>query len=175
MLEENTVKVGRFSQNAQIQVRDEEGSYLFRKEWLQDYGIVKEPGKYVAQVTSDPFLYDPAEYGEDGNPRYIVNLKLVRVEDVPKVIEALTGKEFVKASEVQANFMTGNIWPNDLGEFTQSIPMKKELVEVNIDEVTSKSTGEVKLGVVGNVRVKEARKADKFNMQAAFAGENMPK
>lgn len=153
-----------------VQTRDAEGNFLFRKEWLANYAIIDGPGKYEVTTTSNPNLYDPAEYGEEGNPRYIVNVKAVLREDLAKVAELLHGKEFVKADDLNDVFMNGNIWVND--GVVPELPMKRENITVTIDYVTNRE-GEEVLRITG-IQVQPVKKAPKIDLDALFAGEKAP-
>lgn len=154
------------------QRRDAEGNLLFKRDWLADYIVVDEPGTYEAVTTSTPNLYDPAEYGEEGNPRYIVNVKAVTEENLPKVVETLDGQEFVRIDQTNGLFMNGNIWINEDGE-EPMLPGKRELVKINVNYITNRA-GEEVLGIT-DITVLPTKKGKKINMNALFAGDDMPK
>ena len=154
-----------------VETRTADGELLFKRAWLNDYVVIDEPGTYEVITTSMPNLYDPAEYGEEGNPRYIVNVKAVSEANLPKLVEVLAGKELVKISETNGLFMNGNIWINEDGE-APALPGRRELIKVNVNYVTNR-VGEQVLGIT-DITVLPTKKGKKLNLDALFAAEAMP-
>ena len=155
-----------------VERRAADGELLFRKDWLKDYIVIDEPGTYEVVTTSAPNFYDPEMYGEEGNPRYIVNVKAVTPANLSKLAEVLTGQEFVKISQTNGLFMNGNVWINEDGE-APVLPGKRELIKVNVNFVTNRA-GEEVLGIT-DITVLPTKKGKKINMNALFAGDDMPK
>jgi hypothetical protein len=150
------------------QVRDEEGNFLFRKEWLENYIVIPGPGTYEAVVTSTPFLYIPADYGEEGNPRHIVNVKAVLESNLPALQELLKGKEFVKADDLRGLFLNASVWGADPGQDAPTIPHKRQRVDINVNPVVDKMTGEEVLRIT-DIFVAKPLQAKKVDMKALFA------
>ena len=148
------------SEQAAVQGQSE---FLIKTEWLSNYSIIDGVGKYRLQVTTDPSLYNPADFGEDGNPRYIVNVKAILRSDLPKIAELVKANpEAIKASEIQKLFLNGNVWVNEDGTLSNEVPMKGEFVEAIIDEVESRE-GEMVHRIVG-MKVEKAKKAPKLDL-----------
>lgn len=157
------------TEKKRLTVRDEEGNFLFHTAWLADYIIVNEPGTYEAVVTSEPQLYDPAKFGEEGNPRYIINVKAVLQSSLPKIKQILKGKEKVKADMVNEVFMNGTIWMNEDGTTSQPVPHKRQRVEVAVDFVENRD-GEQVLRIT-DVFGAPVKKATKIDLDALFADD----
>ena len=137
-------------------VRNAEGEFLFRAEWLGQYQIIDGPeSKIELEVVREPNFHVP----EDGNPRYIVNLKAIRRTDLGKVVELLRGKEYVRAEEIKPFLLTGTIWDGE----NVTLPMKGEFVNCNIDWVYSPAQDKDILGVK-TIGVKKAVRGTKFDM-----------
>ena len=152
--------------NSKVRVRDEEGNYLFRTEWLANYSIIDGPGKWEdVQVTSSPQLYNPADYGEEGNPRYIVNVKAVLTENLPILAELLGEQEYVIAEEVKGLFLNATIWVDEETGTVPALPQKRELVNISTGFVPSANGGEDVLRIT-DIFVKPGKKASKVNLEA---------
>lgn len=154
----------------QSPVRDAEGNFLIKKEWLGQYAIIDGPGTYKdVVVVSEPQLYDPAEYGEEGNPRFIVNLRCILASDLPKVRELFKGKDFVKADALKGIFMNGNVWVNEGS--TPNVPHRKQHVEIIVDYVEDREGNQVLR--VTDIFPAAAKSAKKINLDAMFADERL--
>ena len=152
-----------------IKVRDEEGNFLFQKDWLKQYSIIDGPGTYAVQVTSEPQLYNPAEYGEEGNPRYIVNVKAILESDLKEMASILKGKEYVRADAISSLLMNGNIWVNEGA--SPVIPHRGQMVEITVGHVENRE-GEEVLRITG-VFPQAPKTAKKVNLDALFADERL--
>lgn len=151
--------------------RDAEGNILFRRDWLKDYVVINEAGTYEVVTTNAPTFYDPAEYGEEGNPRFIVNVKAVLQDNLPKLVELLQGKELIPISETNGLFMNGNIWINEDGEEPE-LPGKRETIKINVNFVEDRAGNDVLR--ITDINVLPTKKAEKLDLAALFAGDNMP-
>ena len=103
-----------------------------------------------------------------GNPRYIVNLKLVNKENLPALRELLAGKEYVKAEELKGMFLNATIWVDQETGQVPRLPHKRQLVDVNLDYVPNAEGTEEVLRVT-DIFVKPGKKAPKVNMEAFLA------
>ena len=154
------------AQATRVQVRDDEGNFLFRKEWLRNYVVIDGPMSKVAlTVTSQPNLYDP----NDGtSPRYIVNTKAVLREDLAELKDKFGKGDHVRAADVNHLFLSGTIWVND-GQ-SPDVPMKGEKILCNIDHVYSPALDEDVLRIT-NIAVAPAEEAEKLDIDAFFADD----
>jgi hypothetical protein len=152
-------------QTGRLQVRDESGKFLFHTNWLENYSVIKGPGKYQLTVTSkpQPFFPDPSE---GTNPRFIVNVKAILQDDIPALQKLLKGKEFIQAEALRPYFLTGTIWVGDDGSVPE-LPIKGEQVECAIDYVPNRDGKEVLRITAMNVM--PAQRAEKVNMAAFHA------
>lgn len=146
-----------------VEVRDKEGNFLFRKEWLSGYTVIDGPMNKVAlQVSSTPNKYDP----DDGSSsRYIVNLKAILRSDIPELKTKFGQAQFIKADELNNMFLNATIWINE-GQ-TPNIPMKGEMVLCNIGYVYSPQQGKDVLRVTG-IHVSEPQEAEKLDLDVLF-------
>jgi hypothetical protein len=157
------------AQSGRLQVRDENGNFLFHREWLNNYTIITGPGKWTLQVTSKPQPYFP-DPAEGTNPRYIVNVKAILKDDLPAIKEVFAGREVIPAEELREFFLTGTIWMNDDGVEPET-PMKGEEVECAIGFVPNRD-GEEVLRITA-MNVKAAQRGQKVNVDALFADDDV--
>jgi len=149
-----------------VQVRDAEGNFLFRKEWIAQYAVIDGPMNKVAlTVTSTPQLYQP----DDGSsPRYIVNVKAILRKDLAKLKERFGGADYIRADELNDLFLSGTVWVNE-GQ-TPEVPMKGEQVLCNIGHVYSPALDAEVLRITG-LTVTPPQEAEKVDMLALFADD----
>jgi hypothetical protein len=155
------------SSTASIPVRDEEGNFLFRKEWLNNYVVIDGPMSKVAlPVTSTPNLYDP----QDGtSKRYIVNTKAILRKDLPELKKRFGNAQYIKADALNDLFLSGTIWVNE-GQAKPELPMKGEKILCNIDYVYSPQQGQDVLRIT-NIAVAPAQEGTKLDPSALWADD----
>ena len=152
-----------------VQVRDADGNFLFRTEWLAQYVIIDGPGSYDnIVVTSTPQLYNPVDYGEEGNSRYIVNLKAVLKENLPKLAKMLANAEYVRADELKGLFLNATIWVDQETGAIPTLPHKRQKVSVNVDYVPSQDGDEEVLRIT-DIFIQPGKTAPKVDMTAFLA------
>ncbi len=149
-----------------VKVRDDEGNFLFRKEWLNNYVIIDGPmSKVLLTVTSTPNLFDP----QDGSSkRYIVNTKAILRADLPELKKKFGKAQYIKADELNSLFLSGTIWVNE-GQ-TPAIPMKGEEILCNIGMVHSPALGRDVLRIT-NIGVAAPITATKMDVSALWADD----
>jgi len=147
-----------------IPVRDEEGNFLFRREWLNNYVVIDGPtNKVLLTVTSSPNLYDP----QDGtSKRYIVNTKAVLRSSLPELKERFGDAAYVKADLLNDLFLSGTIWVNE-GQ-NPELPMKGEKIMANIDYVWSPTENREVLRIT-NIAVAPPQEGSKLDTSLLFA------
>lgn len=151
---------------SRVQVRDSEGNFLFRKEWLKNYVVIDGPTSKIAlPVTSNPNLYDP----QDGtSPRYIVNTKAILRENLSELKQIFGKAEYVKAEAVNHLFLSGTIWVND--GVQPELPMKGEKILCNVAYVYSPVQGQDVLRIT-NISVAPAVQGETLDIDMLFADD----
>ena len=101
---------------------------IFKLEHLKNYQIVNAPGSAVIRVSSDVrYLI------EDNNPRYLVNLNVIREDDLDKIIQRI-GNKTVNFSYVKDLFISGVIFKDKITH-TIELPTKGEFVIASFDYI----------------------------------------
>jgi hypothetical protein len=154
------------SKSVSVQVRDDEGNFLFRKEWLNNYVVIDGPmSKVLLTVTSTPNLYDP----KDGSSkRFIVNTKAILRSDLPELKKKFGKAAYIKADELNSLFLSGTIWVNE-GQ-TPAVPMKGEQILCNIGIVHSPALDKDVLRIT-NIGVAAPIEAPKMDVSALWADD----
>lgn len=133
----------------------------FKTALLSTFAMISEPGKYKVQVLNN--VSEKNLYTENGRSRYIVNLKAIAADKKAEVFETFSGKGEVEIDETNGLFLTASIWKN--GEETPALPMKSEIVTVNVGLVADRDGVEVLR--VTNIQVAAAKTASKFSLEPA--------
>lgn len=161
-----TLKANSTEEVVRVKVRDDEGNFLFRKEWLNNYAVIDGPmSKVLLTVTSIPNLFDP---NDGSSTRFIVNVKAILREDLPELKKRFGNADFIKADELNKLFLSGTIWVNE-GQ-TPDVPMKGEEVLCNIGMVWSPMENKDVLRIT-NIGVSAPQKATKMDVSALWADD----
>lgn len=145
-------------------VRDEQGNPIFRTEWLKNgYKIIDSPGEYKnLQVVGEPQYYDPADYGMEGNPRFICNLKGILKSNLPQLAKVATG-EHIRYEDLKGLFLNGSIWVNQETGVAPALPHNKSFVDVRVDFVRNQDDTEDVLRIT-DIYVKEPVEAETLDL-----------
>lgn len=109
--------------------------------------IVGEDGRHQVKITKDAFYYDPSQYGNEGNPRYIIATNAITTEgeaELKKFIESMD--ENTTEEELQAALnsvtLTYSAWLGSEGEVPEFLPAKGEQVNITCGMVPTREGGE---------------------------------
>lgn len=105
---------------------------ILKKENLNLYQVLKEPGTYIVKVANT--VKPQHLFTHDGYPRYIVNLRVATEENFKKCLKILGKDESCEFSEVKDCFMSGALWERDLQDISQ-LPTKGENIIATFDYV----------------------------------------
>lgn len=107
--------------------------------------VVAADGYNTVRVSKDPFYYDPTQYGNEGNPRYIIATNAITTEgeaNIKKFIEEDLNED-TSDEELQEvlnnNTLTFSRWLGEGGEIPSDLPKKGEQVRVTIGLVPTRN------------------------------------
>jgi hypothetical protein len=99
--------------------------YLFKKESLNTFHIIEEPGTHFVRVNNN--ITKSHLYEEDDHPRYLVTLKVIHKDNVEKCLSLFGNHEQIPFKNIRPYLYTGVIWENQvLSEL--DLPIKNEEV-----------------------------------------------
>lgn len=100
----------------------------FKLDHLKNYQVVEHAGSALVRVSSDVrYLV------EDKYPRYLVNLSVIRKDDLEKIVKRVGNKE-VKFDYIKDLLISGAIFKDNIRN-TIELPTKGEKVIVTFDYV----------------------------------------
>lgn len=108
---------------------------IFKKNHLEFYQMVEEPGTYIVNVASNVKSKYLIEDGDKS--RYIVNLRVSTLDKLKEAVDILDHREECQFDEVKHCFLSGTIWENSLDE-TEKLPTKGENVIATFNYVEDK-------------------------------------
>jgi hypothetical protein len=101
---------------------------IFKLEHLKNYQIVEKPGSALVRVSSDVKCLI-----EGNHPRYLVNLSVIRKDDLDKIVKRV-GNKTVNFDYVKDLFITGSIFKDNIKNSIE-LPIKGEKVIVTFNNV----------------------------------------
>jgi hypothetical protein len=97
---------------------------LFHIDLLKHYQVLDRPGTFIVSVAYD--ITEDNLYVNDGYPRYLIPLRVIRAEDLPKLISILKNGS-MPFRYIKEYFMMGAVFDN--GDVDpMSLPVKGEKV-----------------------------------------------
>jgi hypothetical protein len=106
----------------------------FSKELLRNYQILDRAGTFIVTVAYD--ITEDSIYLEDGYPRYLIPLRVIRSADLVDLLKAVKDGP-VPFKSVKSYFVTGAIFDNnDIDPI--DLPTKGEKVVATFDEIDGK-------------------------------------
>lgn len=106
------------------------GNPIFNIDLLKHYQVLDRPGTFIVTVAHD--VTDKNLFVGDDYPRYLINLRVILSEDLPKLVELLKDSSTVPYYSVRDYFLTGAIFDNDDIDPTD-LPIKGEKVVATFD------------------------------------------
>lgn len=107
------------------------GKPIFKLEHLQGYDIINKPCSAIVRVASDSHYLT-----EDNNPRYLINLRVIREPDLNTIINRV-GDKTVDFSFISDLMISGAIFKDKISH-EQELPIKGEKVIVTFDDINGK-------------------------------------
>lgn len=109
--------------------------------------IVGEDGRHQVKVTKEPFLYNPEDYQEEGNPRYIVSTNAITAEGEAKLKKFIADINEDTTEEEYQNILnevvlSSSAWIGPEGEAPAFLPAKGEQVNITCGMVPTREGGE---------------------------------
>ena len=104
-------------------------SAIFRLDLLKHYQVLDRPGTFMVTVAYN--VTETNLYVGDDYPRYLIPLKVIVAENIPKLIK-IVDTYTVEFKHIKEFFLTGAIFEND-GIDTSLLPIKGEKVLATFD------------------------------------------
>jgi len=111
---------------------------IFKLEHLKNYQILGRPGTFVVTVAYN--VTYSSLYTEDDHPRFLIPLRVVRAEDLPKLVSVLNNKSVVPYKSIADFFLTGALFLNDNNYLESELPAKGEKILATFDTIDDSST-----------------------------------
>ena len=106
----------------------------FHIDLLRNYQVLDRPGTFIVTVAAD--ITPDSLYVKDSYPRYIVPLRVIRGDDLIKLVRILNDYKVVPFAAVRKYFMSGAIFEEDVDE--SELPVKGEKVIATFENKDNK-------------------------------------
>ena len=100
------------------------GNAIFHSDLLRNYQVLDRPGTFIVTVAAD--VTSISVYVKDDYPRYIIPLRVIRGDDLIKLVRILNEHKVVPFASIKRYFMSGAIFADDIEE--EDLPVKGEKV-----------------------------------------------
>jgi len=105
---------------------------IFKKEYLNHYQVIEEPGTYIVKVGN---TVKPEYFIEDGSKsRFIVNLRAASLENLKRCIDIMGERTKCDFDEIKDCFTSGVLWHEDINDMSK-LPTKGESIIATYDYV----------------------------------------
>ena len=103
---------------------------VFHKGLLKHYQVLDRPGTFIVSVSYD--VTASSLYTMDEYPRYLIPLRVIRGEDLPKILQIIKdgGVSFHRVRDL---FLMGSIFDNDGDIDIDTLPARGEQVVATFD------------------------------------------
>ncbi len=108
---------------------------VFHLDLLRNYQVLDRPGTFIVTVAAD--ITENNLYLKDDYPRYIVPLRVIRGDDLAKLVRILNEYKTVPFAAISKYFMAGAIFVDDnLDE--ELLPVKGERIIATFEKKDNK-------------------------------------
>jgi len=108
---------------------------VFHLDLLRNYQVLDRPGTFIVTVAAD--ITEDNLYTKDSYPRYIVPLRVIRGDDLAKLVRILNEYKTVPFVAISKYFMSGAIFVD--GEIIEEdLPIKGEKVIATFENKDNK-------------------------------------
>jgi len=106
----------------------------FHIDLLRNYQVLDRPGTFIVTVAAD--VTESSLYTKDDYPRYIVPLRVIRGDDLIKLVSILNEYKTVQFAPIRKYFMSGALFANDIA--IEDLPAKGERVIATFEDKDNK-------------------------------------
>jgi len=108
---------------------------VFHKDLLRNYQVLDRPGTFIVTVAMD--ITEDNLYLKDDYPRYLIPLRVIRGDDLLKLVSILNGYSTIPFAVVSKYFLTGALFVDD-GIDETDLPIKGERVIATFEDKDNK-------------------------------------
>jgi hypothetical protein len=109
-------------------------SAKFHIDLLRNYQVLDRPGTFIVTVASD--ITEDSLYTKDDYPRYLVPLRVIRGDDLIKLVSILNEYKTVAFTAIRRYFMMGAIFADNIDE--EDLPAKGEKIIATFEDKDNK-------------------------------------